>query len=70
MTSSAKFSILLLPLAVALLLLAATGVGLLTAGLTLFFRDLLQLLDVMFTALSAICSRQSRNNGGALTLHP
>jgi lipopolysaccharide transport system permease protein len=43
-------SILLLPVAVLLLLLVATGVGLLTAGLALFFRDLLQLLDVVFTA--------------------
>jgi ABC-type polysaccharide/polyol phosphate export permease len=43
-------SLLLLPLAVVLLLCVATGVGLMAAGLVLFFRDLLHLIDVAFTA--------------------
>ena len=43
-------SIVLLPLAVGLLLLLAMGVGLLLAGAAPFFRDLLQVIGVLFTA--------------------
>jgi len=43
-------AVLLLPLALVLLVCVATGVGLLTAGLAPFFRDLLQLLEVVMTA--------------------
>jgi ABC-2 type transport system permease protein len=43
-------SFLLLPGALVVLMLVATGMGLLVASLAPFFRDLLQLLDVVFTA--------------------
>jgi ABC-2 type transport system permease protein len=43
-------TLLLLPLVLVLLLCVATGAGLIAAGITPFFRDLLQLLDVLFTA--------------------
>lgn len=43
-----SFTVLLLPLAFLLLLLVATGVGLIMASLVPFFRDLLQLLDILF----------------------
>lgn len=43
-------SFLLLPGALLVLVLVATGMGLLVASLAPFFRDLLQLLDVVFTA--------------------
>jgi ABC-type polysaccharide/polyol phosphate export permease len=43
------FSLLLLPCALLLLLLVATGVGLLLAALIPFFRDLQHLIEVLFT---------------------
>lgn len=43
-------SLLLLPLSVLQLLLLAIGLGLIVAGLTPFFRDLVQLLEVVFVA--------------------
>lgn len=43
-------AVLLLPLAFALLVCVATAVGLLTAGLAPFFRDLVQLLEVVLMA--------------------
>jgi ABC-type polysaccharide/polyol phosphate export permease len=42
-------SLLLLPFALLLLLLVATGVGLLLAALMPFFRDLQHLIEVVFT---------------------
>jgi ABC-type polysaccharide/polyol phosphate export permease len=45
-----SFTLLLLPLVFLLLLLVATGVGLIMASLIPFFHDLLHLLDVLFTA--------------------
>jgi ABC-type polysaccharide/polyol phosphate export permease len=44
-----RFSLLLLPGALLLLLLMATGVGLLLAGLMPFFRDLQHLIEALFT---------------------
>jgi len=43
-------SIMLLPLAVALIVLLAAGVGLIMAAVAPFFRDLLQVMGVLFTA--------------------